>query len=591
MSNRGLRTLPPTPSFAPTCPPAHFKLNNVFFIPTTTRFDMPENDTRDPKPYSPRRRSLTQELAELDARLLSLLGGRTRLLAKITSARKAKGLSAADPAVEKKLWPQWAETGKDEGLEPKTLHNVFTVLNSLAYERGLGHTGSSRTDPFILAPGPKPVDLDVEGPASLFATKLHLAMAAATGQPLHLFNIVQNDPLVELIKALNQAGGGLSWAESAVTAKQGESAQTTAKLIFAGANPENLSLLAALALPQVGVTKFSGSSALKLLDLGPAERLLPRLGGRLHRLDPHAPGLPARLESGGRMAAHLSDVGEAPDHLLLALLGMAWSFPDGLGIDFAPSRLTPRLMLGLETVAQVLGQWGVAAKIDGASAAVKPGKPLAPEKARLHLDPVLSAYLIALPLVAVGQVRLKGEWPEWPTATALLGELASLGLTIRKTRGGLESEAAARPEKAVIGFGRNPDLLPLALTLGLAAAQGAELAAPSDPGRTAQAAELLEHCRADYEIEDQRIVIRPSKISWETPWSATDPFQCLSCSLLSFLRPGIGLLNPGEITGVWPGWWTVFNRACGARPAPKIENEDHDDASRKKIRRRRIIAG
>jgi chorismate mutase/5-enolpyruvylshikimate-3-phosphate synthase len=552
---------------------------------------MPENDTRDSRPYSGRRRSLTQELAELDARLLSLLGGRTRLLAKIASARKAKGLSAADPAVEKKLWPQWAEAGKDQGLESKTLHNVFTVLNSLAYERGLGHTGSSRTDPFILAPGPKPLDIEVEGPASLFATKLHLAMAAATGQSLHLFDVVQNDPLVELIKALNQAGGGFSWAESAVTAESGEGAQTTARLIFAGSNPETLSLLTALALPQVGVTKFSGASALKLLDLGPAERLLPRLGGRLHRLDPHAPGLPARLESGGRMASTLSDVSEAPDHLLLALLAMAWSYPDGLRIDFDPARLTPGLMLGLDTVSHVLGQWGVSPKVDGASVEARAGKPLAPEQVRLPLDPVLSAYLIALPLVAVGQIRVKGDWPEWPTAAALLDELASLGLTVRKTEQGLESQAASRPGKAVIGFSRNPELLPLALAVGLGAAQGAELAAPSDPGRTAKAAQLLEHCQADYEIEDQRIVIRPSRISWDAPWSATDPFQCLGCSLLSFLRPGIGLLNPGEITGLWPGWWNVFNRACGARPAPKTKNEDHDDASRKKIRRRRIIAG
>jgi hypothetical protein len=306
----------------------------------------------------------------------------------------------------------------------------------------------------------------------------------------------------------------------------------------------------------------------------------------LQRLDHHAPGLPARLEAGGRMASSLAGVDDAPDHLLLALLSLGWSYPDGLRLELSPERITPGLQLAMETAVHALSLWGLEASFAEGVASAKPGRPAAFPARDLSLDPVLAAYALALPLAAVGRVRVRGSWPDIPAARAILDELGSLGLDLRQTADSVEASASARPERPAIRFGANPDLLPLAVALGLAANKGAEISPLPDDVHAASAVALLAHCQADYDIEDRRIIIRPSNIRWEAPLEATDPLQCLGCSLIAFLRPGIGLLNPGEITSLWPGWWSLFNRACGARQAPKPQKENHDDTRR---RRRRII--
>jgi hypothetical protein len=59
-------------------------------------------------------------------------------------------------------------------------------------------------------------------------------------------------------------------------------------------------------------------------------------------------------------------------------------------------------------------------------------------------------------------------------------------------------------------------------------------------------------------------------------------------ALISFVRPGIALDNPGGLAALWPRFWALFNSLPVARdiaPAPK-EPEKHD--AKPKNRRVRI---
>ena len=48
--------------------------------------------------------SLTQELAQIDEKIVSLLSARTNLLSRAASTRRAKNLGITDPNQEKALW-------------------------------------------------------------------------------------------------------------------------------------------------------------------------------------------------------------------------------------------------------------------------------------------------------------------------------------------------------------------------------------------------------------------------------------------------------------------------------------------------------
>ena len=65
--------------------------------------------------------SLTQELAQLDEKLVSLLMARTNLLARAASSRRAKNLGITDPNQEKVLWQVWRDSSKADNLEPQIL--------------------------------------------------------------------------------------------------------------------------------------------------------------------------------------------------------------------------------------------------------------------------------------------------------------------------------------------------------------------------------------------------------------------------------------------------------------------------------------
>jgi chorismate mutase len=531
-----------------------------------------------------RPQSLTQELVDLEFELANLLARRTALLGRSAKARVDKGLPLADPNQERALRRAWDVVAGREGLEVPPLRGIFTLANGLAYAHATKPEIGRKA--FYLSPRAQNVDLTVAGPRSLVRTRLWAAVAAAAGADCVLAPVVLNDPLVELVKALNQAGAGLSWEQDTVR-NQGGAPKFADRTVFAGSDPLNLYLLLALALPQVGRMTFTGGAALKVHDLGPAAGVFAGLGARLTSIEPYAPGLPARLESGGMThnAFCVPDALPAEAAVALALAGP--TYPQGIRFTWGPQWSGAPM---LAHAAALLRACGVPCELTDGSFAVARAAlavPAAPAGADLPLDPLLAASLLAVPRAAGGRVALGGAWADDdPLAPAARALLAASGLELDFGPTVAVAQAGPWPE-AVELDATDPALVPLAVALGLAAPGDARIRVAEDAD-TATAEIVAERAGRFARVKPGRIVIVPGQGAgeWadsERRMSSPSPAWTLALALVSLRVPNIGLANPGGLAEVWPGFISLL--ADNFSPRKK---EPESDDGKKKGRRVRL---
>ncbi|MBN2139553.1 MAG: chorismate mutase [Desulfovibrionaceae bacterium] len=529
-----------------------------------------------------------RDIADIDRRMLELLSKRSALLVKEGSWRKSARKTRTDPALEKSLWQTWSAAGRDLGLDPDLLRKFFALAGCFGHESARPERRAA--GPYVLKPRRAPADLRLPGPRALRASRMCLALAAAAGRPLRLDPIVLNDPLVELIKALNQAGAGLSWKGQTALSAAGPGLDFDAKLIFSGDDPLNLYLLTALALAGAGTCKLTGGPSLKLMDLAAVSEVLVRLGARLAALNPHTPGLPARLEFGADKEPEVRLGPDTPLDLGPALALAAWSYPAGLALIFDPQG--PHREALAEAVL-ALNLCGVECVLQPGRCAVPPARPAVPARIDPPLDPALCAYLLALPAFARGRAALTGRWdPNLPLSRAVASGLNGLGLDLKITDSEVSSKARDLPKEAEISFGVRPETFPLALALCLAvAARGgrARAAAPGDVQARDLGLEMLERLGADFETSEGLVVVRPSKLSWQDSWASPGPFFSLALALISYLGPGIAIDNPHGLTSYWPGFWPLYNSLPTGLPRPRQQQEaaGHDPKPGRRVRVRK----
>ncbi|MDD4731060.1 MAG: chorismate mutase [Desulfovibrio sp.] len=516
------------------------------------------------------------ELLDVDARILRLLAQRSRLLGKEASWRKAKGKARIDAALEKALWAEWEQAGRQDDLPPRLLRQLFNHLNLFGQEDAKGRR---RPDAYMLAPHREPVSVRMAAPRCLQRTRLWMVLAAASGRALELESIILNDPFIELVKSLNQAGGRASWiGDDQAELQAGTGLEFEERLIYAGEDPLNFHLLLGMALAGAGRMKFSGGPGLKLLDLSTVNAVLPRLGARLVPLNPHGDGLPARLECGGEMAAQIRLPEGASPELAMGLALAAWAYPQGLSLDASSC---PSLVPALEMVAEVLADAGIQAALEGAVCRVQPGTPVFPSTPDLPPDPVLSSYLLALPLFADGKVSLSGFTPDQAEQTGVQA-LARFGADLQYESGELTSAALKLPDSD-IELGPDPALMPLGVALALRSRRELFVPVPADADLDA-AVQFLDHLNASYSVQEDGLRIAPAALRWEGSWASPSPYFCLAAALTSFLRPGIAIENPGMLTALWPQFWNLFNTLPSGRMKPKAPEPEHDEPKRRRIK-------
>lgn len=520
-----------------------------------------------------------KEINELDRKILKLLSKRSRLLSSASPRKSGRGFEG-DSQLEKSLWKTWEQAARDHDLESRLLRTLFVQTNLFASSGGRG--GRRKDDPYLLTPQRQPVNVSVPGPRSLEATRAWTVMAAATGAEVTLTPVVLNDPLIELVKGLNEAGAALSWEEDYLTNRASDKLDFEDKLIFCGDAPYTFYALLCLALAGAGRCKFAGGAPLKLLDARSLNKVLNLLGARVQPLNPHAPGLPVRLECGGRMASRIEVPAETDPRFVAALGLTAWRFPSGLVM----SGLTPQMIAACRKVVTVLQTCGIEAQLEESTLSVKPGRAELPSHPELPLDPDLSAWLLALPVFNGGQVKLSGSLEKGaPETTHMVDGLQSLGVNVSEDGAFLVSSKGEASDE-VHNLGRHmPHLFPLSLVMGLSMDREFRLALPDDDILLDEGLQLLERMGATANIAENVATIGAMKPRWTESWSAPGSETLLGMALAALIKPGAALENPGDLTSLWPKFWNLYNTLPdGTYERPKEEPKNDDGKKRKRVR-------
>ena len=549
---------------------------------------------------------LEERLLREERNLAAALLRRSRLLAEIATRRKgdpsrAAANRSAIQNLEKELWAVWESVLQpEEGARSKYWRQLLSQCNNLGYV--LGEQKDNRGGkPWILRPGSPNGPVTLPGPTDLLRAEIAIYWAAAANAPARTSPVRTNDDVIELIKALNQVGAALAWESDLVThtSRRLSDLDFEQKTVHVGQSPFTLALLLASALARPGIAKFSGSGSLKMLALKPWQQFLPRLGARLHQLNPHAPGLPVRLECNGN-PEHAQIDGETPEELIIALLLAAPFYPQGLRLTWDRPDGLSELGRKMEAITEMYDLYGVPYSVQPDAITVShalprlprghPQKyspngvsddvPAPPPLFHVHLDRTLSAMLLIWSRITGWAIRLEGQWPEGDLTTdPLLALLQSSGLIVIIDPQGIRAEAGPWPAEPILDIHGHSQAMPLAVVLALGAPatamiKGLPLEYDPDVIDT-----LANWSGRTWRQEGSSLIFQPTPRGTERSDPRFDPPDAawaMAAAMLAFRHPGIHLTSPGELTGSWPGFWTLYNHvltASAKRPGQRREQQ------------------
>lgn len=525
-------------------------------------------------------RSPLQSLLDIDRELARLLARRARLLNKATGGRKG-----SDPALEKQLRQAWETNATRLSRDPRFVHQLFTLLQEVDV---IDRTEEEVRPGFNLSPSRKPVAINIDGPASARQTRLWLAIAAAAQAPVTIRGALLNDPLNDLVKALNQSGASLSWDDAGnVHGKEGGPLDFTDKVVYVGEDLLNFHLLVFLAVGAQSRLKATGGAALKLTDLTALSHFLPQLGARLTNVVPKTKGLPVRLECSGVLPDNVTVPADLPADALSALFlaSAFWSAPTTFDVSGNACAATC-----LSEVLPILRDCNVEVSAEESTVRIVPGSIRVPAEPKLDMDTLIATYLLALPAFAGGTVRLAGRWASGSAeAAAALDLLKSAGLDVRRETAGMASSYADVPGDLDTPLAALPQTYaPLSLVLAaatFASERPARLPALPQGADALAAAGFM--TQLGLEAEEGSGALH--QVETDIPaggWSSPAPEWSMALAFGSFLRTGLRLANPGNVTELMPAFWALFNGLPSPDLTPK--QKERTDA---KPARRRILAG
>lgn len=539
--------------------------------------------------------SLEESLLREEKLLAAAFVRRTKLLKKLATRRHSSRKPGADPDLEKSLWKVWESVLNREELGSFKLWRTFLAqCNSLAYALADQEGFVVDRKAWTLRPVALSRPARLHGPADVFTSKIVTFWAALSNTRISLRRPALNDGLIELIKTLNQAGAGLSWDDDTVShrALPDRSLDLEQKTIHVGQHGLTLALMLATAAGRPGIAKFSGSGALNMYNLKPWQGLCAQLGARLHQLNPHAPGLPVRLESSGQVRMVHVDR-ETPDELTTALAAAAPFYSEGLRLTW-PQTYTPGHEL--TQLVHLLRTFAVPVVSLDNGIHIPPVQPRIPDEPELFLDPGLCSLLLAWSRLGNQPITILGHWPEdMPDVQRRIDLLKACGVRVETERRSITARPGNWPEHPVLDIRNLPQALPLAVALALSAPREStilsevpllELEVMSGllrfTGRVCESDGPRHHCqsRTDFSKWDAS---EPPFQEFEAP----DASWGMALAMLSFAYPGLPLANPGELTTLWPHFWNVFHKVLSVpKHKPALHPTEDADAHPKKQRRR-----
>ena len=568
-----------------------------------------------PRPRAPRQDTpgttgAAGALIELDKDLMKLLVRRATLVSRI---REGKEHAASPNAIqaEKSVRIAWETNALSFSKDPRFSRQLFSLLQDL---KVLSKEQAENRGSFNLSPAVKPVSGEITGPTSVRAAQMRMALAACLGKKTHLSPVMLSNALHDSFKTWSQAGAkltshGLTHGYGQMSAEAGPSLSFSGKTIFIGDDPFTLYLLVFMALGQPGVTRLNGGSDLKSADLSALRNTLPLFGARLAHVVPRSQGLPANLECSGDIPPHVLVPSELPQEAVSALLlaPLAWRVPVTLDLSALPASTATAALAEVRPMHR-----DCEAEIEtlGPRIVYTPVTLRLPENPVLPLDPVLSSYLLALPAFTGGSLFLKGTWPSRMPESAEAEQLfAWAGLEFHNEDGRVGTRLADPGENTgghhlprfslpMQNSDISPELGPLFLSLaalcrkltGAVSPLHNLLPFPSEDTEEALAQDFFSRIGCSYESGRLEAESGENPAASPPSWTSPSAYWSMAYALASFIRPGLQLANPGNISESMPSFWSIYNSLPSpvdpAQPAVKEKESDNDG----KPVRRRIIA-
>lgn len=548
-------------------------------------------------------------LETLDEELVRMLAKRAELVARLPEAA-GRSLDA--------VWRAWEQGLPEPRFDPAIRQGLFSLANRLggkgSRERPDDRDGrdgreaaasressadAKQREGYRLSARPGELKIELPGPADELEVTATAFLAAMTGQPFRLDEVILGDELFDFGKALNQLGGRLAWGAGFIQAEPADPIRLHEGFAACGRSAFAAYLLLCAGLADGASVKLTGALALEGLDLLPAAEIMAKMDARPRFLQNKTRGLPVRLEAvgwpGGSVTVSQAELDALPDHGFLMALGLnGWTFPEGLRLAYPAGPANAALDLALARVAALLRRHGIAAVAAPGQLTVPAGRPTVARKPDAPIDPLRAGWLAALVRSRGGFAVLSGNLDKAdPAAAALPDLLRAAGLRTRAESAALRIEAGPPPSDAVLAP-VDPRYLLLAATLAASLPSGATVRLPDGTTRAdlAHATETLEAFGAPYSREaDALRVTGLARLVPGGPWTAPAPDAGLAAAAFGLRMPGVTLANSKDLSSWWPGFLHVFSKLPDANPdslkpftPPSKEAPRGDAKPRRRIR-------
>lgn len=543
-------------------------------------------------PNSGSRGLLRDEVVELDRELLRLLLRRHNLLEKM----RHKG--RLDPAEEKILREAWQKNVARISRDADLSGRFFSLLQEMSFlprpapeKEGEWQPGASRREAFNLAPPRQPARIELEAPLSSEITRAWLYLAAASGQPLRVADSSGSDPVVDFVKALDQAGAALTRDGAGITARECSALGCPDRVIHAGDSAFNFYILLAHYLGRPSRVKFTGETSLKLADFSHFRHFLPRLGARLVHIVPTSDGLPVRVECSGILPPAIDIEPDLPQGFVEALILAAPFYENPLVINLGAH---PRRKSILARMLPILEGARVNCAKEDRALRFESSHIELPHTPAIPLEPEIAVFLLALAEGCGGMAKLSGIWPNWPETRAFMALPAVAALGWQVTANGIGVELPKPLTKFDAGE-QDPALaseLPHWATPFLVCLATCAILRGGDghlPENLRQLPETIDFWRACGLETDTTGKPLPADADSTPPvWNAPTTAWAMAVAAAACARPGkagFHLGNPGILTTIWPYFWACYN----GLPTPSLTRRAEAEENPPVKNRRRIL--
>ena len=552
--------------------------------------------------------TLLEDVQDLDKTIIRLIAKRTELVQRMEQNRSKTAFVAAKIAAsEKELRKNWEHEASTYSRDERFLRGVFALLQEL--ELTPKEAKEKISNVFNLAPPPRPVNINLPQITSLRHSRFWVFLAAAAGKPLELSNQLFNDPMIELIKALNQVGAHLSWNDIAeILSAGGPELVMQDKTIYAGSSAMNFYLLSALAMGSPGVVKFTGDSALKLQDLSVWRKTTPLFGARLAHVIPKSNGLPVHLECSGIMPEEVVLPPDLPADAFCALL---------LASIFWPGKITfvasgqPWWQACVQEIMPLFEACGVDVTVNDADITIVPGFSNFPKQPALPMDPFLVSLCLSFPAFA-GGVSVMRKSPEEVDNDKLEdfceydALLAWAGLKVEKTKKFLRSTGSIESVKnpGPLFVDKVPKIawpLAFAFVANYAHKTKETIEITLSSGKPEEFPAFLQESNFVLALAQEFLLSLGVELTGEGPFfakllpagaerpssmcTAPHPSWAFGLALGAYLRPNLGLTNAAIISEVMPSFWALYN----SLPSPSLFRHKPKEVVDEPKRRRKIV--